>query len=175
MKSQQSGVALIITLLMLVLMTLLGLSSIRSGAMEQKMAVNFRDADMAFQAAEAGLRSAENDIHAATNEILPSSDGATGIWSLDIMDTNGNDTTSWWNEKDTAWWESNAAKQDMDLLGISKQPRVIVEYQYFVPDELVVGDGSTETGLVYYRITSRGTGGSDKSQSLLQSTFARRY
>lgn len=55
----QTGAALIISMIILVLMTLLGLSSIRTSSLEEKMTANLRDQELAFQAAEIALRDAE--------------------------------------------------------------------------------------------------------------------
>ena len=60
---QQSGAVLIISLIMLLLLTLKGASSIQTTSLEEKMAGNLRDLNLAFQAAESALRDAERDIN----------------------------------------------------------------------------------------------------------------
>ena len=57
--NNQRGVALITSLIFLVILTLLGLSVVNSTTAEEKMSRNTRDVDVAFAAAEAGLRDAE--------------------------------------------------------------------------------------------------------------------
>ena len=59
---RQRGAALIVSLILLLVMTLLGVSAMQTNMLEEKMAGNFRDRDLAFQAAEAALRYAENEI-----------------------------------------------------------------------------------------------------------------
>jgi type IV pilus assembly protein PilX len=59
----QSGAVLIISLIMLLLLTLIGASSMQTSSLEEKMAGNLRDRNLAFQAAESALRDAEQDIH----------------------------------------------------------------------------------------------------------------
>ena len=59
---QQSGAVLIISLIMLLLLTLIGASSMQTSSLEEKMAGNLRDRNLAFQAAESALRDAEQDI-----------------------------------------------------------------------------------------------------------------
>ncbi len=59
---RQSGVVLVISLIMLLLLTLIGLSGMQSTILEEKMAGNMRDRNMAFQAAEAALQDAEQHI-----------------------------------------------------------------------------------------------------------------
>lgn len=54
-QSRQSGVALVISLMLLVAVTLVGLASIRGTALQEQMAGNHYDREVAFQAAEAAL------------------------------------------------------------------------------------------------------------------------
>jgi len=57
-KSQQ-GAILIVALVMLLLVTVIGLASIRGTSMQERMAGNLRDQELALQAAEAALRKGE--------------------------------------------------------------------------------------------------------------------
>ena len=58
-SSRQKGAALIISLILLVIMTLLGVAGIRGITQEERMANHSLDRSLAFQATEAGLREAE--------------------------------------------------------------------------------------------------------------------
>lgn len=58
-KRRQSGVALVVALLLLLVITLVGLAAVRSTIMQQKMASNLYDRQVAFQSSEAALRAAE--------------------------------------------------------------------------------------------------------------------
>jgi type IV pilus assembly protein PilX len=60
--SRQSGAVLIISLIMLLLLTIIASVGLQNSGLEEKMAGNLRDRNLAFQAAEAGLRDAEFDI-----------------------------------------------------------------------------------------------------------------
>ena len=57
--TRQRGVALITTLILLVMMTIIAVTAARMAAMEERMAGNTRDRDIALRAAEMGLRDAE--------------------------------------------------------------------------------------------------------------------
>src|SRR3546814_12700111 len=57
--AQQRGVALVIVLILLLVMTLLGLASMRGTLLEERMSGNLFDRSLAFQAAEAALRPGE--------------------------------------------------------------------------------------------------------------------
>ena len=66
-KRRQSGAALVVGLIFLIVLTLLGLTAAQTGIMEERMAGNTRDRNVAFQAAEAALRDAEKDVQCKTN------------------------------------------------------------------------------------------------------------
>ena len=61
-KNSQQGAVLIISLLILLIMTIMGVSSMQSSTLEEKMASNDRDRNIAFQSAEAGMRQAQTYI-----------------------------------------------------------------------------------------------------------------
>src|SRR6185437_14278812 len=65
--SGQRGVALVVALILLVVITLVGLAAVSGTIMQQKMSSNFYDRDVAFQAAEAALRQSQVAIGAATS------------------------------------------------------------------------------------------------------------
>ncbi len=60
--TQQRGVALVIALLLLVVITLVGFSAVRSTIIQQKLAANMYDREVAFQNAEAAMRAAAQQI-----------------------------------------------------------------------------------------------------------------
>lgn len=55
----ERGAVLLVSLVMLLLLTLIGLAGLRMVQLEERMAGNLRDRQMAFQAAEAALRAGE--------------------------------------------------------------------------------------------------------------------
>lgn len=65
-RAAQGGVALVVALILLVVITLVGLAAVRGTIMQQKMTANFYDRQIAFQADEAALRQAEAAILATT-------------------------------------------------------------------------------------------------------------
>lgn len=66
--NRQRGVALVIALLLLVVITLVGFSAIRSTIVQQKLSSNLYDREVAFQNAEAAMRAATDLI--GTNPAL---------------------------------------------------------------------------------------------------------
>lgn len=57
---RQRGAVLIVALVMLLLLTMIGLSSMRGTSLQEAMAGNLRDGNLALQAAEAALRKGED-------------------------------------------------------------------------------------------------------------------
>lgn len=176
MKNKQNGVVLIISMIMLLMMTLLGVTAMKTALMEEKMAGNSRDTSLAFQAAETGLRDAEVWIANEVNEPQKTVSGTNRVWVLEAMDPVTTNATSWWQEPaiNQTWWETNS--QATTAIGkVKTPPHNIIEYKQFIPDTLLKGTGTAEKGMTYYQVTSRGTGGSDQARVLLQSTTARRF
>lgn len=84
--AEQQGATLAIVLIFLVLVTLVGVTGMTTTTLEEKMAGNLKDQNLAFQAAESGLRDAKLDISggvvpgaATTLARNPVLSGATGF------------------------------------------------------------------------------------------------
>jgi type IV pilus assembly protein PilX len=75
--NKESGVVLVVSLIMLMLITLIGVSAMQNTGLEEKMAGNLRDRNMAFQAAEAALRDAEADISNVGGNVPPRISGVS--------------------------------------------------------------------------------------------------
>lgn len=95
----QSGAALPVVLLLLLIVTLLGIASMRGAIMQERMASNTAARSMAFQVAEAGLRQAELIVRDGS-VTFPSSGCASGrcammappadpAWTADDFWTSG--------------------------------------------------------------------------------------
>ena len=62
MPNRERGTALIIAMLFLVILGMLGVTTMTNTTLDERMAGNSRDRDIAMQAAEAALRDAERDL-----------------------------------------------------------------------------------------------------------------
>ena len=177
LKCKQNGAILVVSLIMLLVMTMLAVSAMRSTTLEERMGGNSRNRETAFQAAEAVLRAGESSVEGNTTEPLATSDGSTDIWVLDAPDPDTSNATAWWKEstRDQSWWTTNAVAYTSTLSGVGTGPRYLIEAADFVRDSLNVGSQQDESGQVYYRVTARATGGNDLALALLQSTYAKRY
>lgn len=66
---RERGVALIVSLILLILVTLIGLAAVRGTTSQQRMTANFYDRSIAFQSAEAGLAAGAAALAAGTSNI----------------------------------------------------------------------------------------------------------
>lgn len=166
---RQRGAALATVLILLVVMTLLGLASLRSTQMEERMSGNQLDRGLAFQAAEAALREAE--IRASSRPI------PTGRGCVNGLCGSGNvegDTPVW---KDAAVWAS-APEATTDFASAVDKPKYIIELiASGVPprgacttSDDVSSEGCTGSE-VRYRITARSTQ-AGRAAVMLQSIYA---
>ena len=184
--NDQTGTALIVSLIFLLIMTLIGITAVRTTTLEEKMAGNMRDRNLAFQAAEAALRDAESALSPDNLTIRPFTcrTPPCQIWeknylnidfSKPIQDTpsppNGWD---WDNDRLADQYDYDLLDSSIDLQQVNKYPRYIIEELDFVADELGIGYGVVP-GRLYYRIVARGTGGSDTAQVVTESIYTRRF
>lgn len=78
-RTGQRGVALVVALLLLVVITLVGLAAVRGTIMQQKMAGNMYDRQIAFQSAEAAMRAAAASIPTSPGNIARNCQSASVI------------------------------------------------------------------------------------------------
>ncbi|QIM51343.1 pilus assembly protein [Hydrogenophaga crocea] len=167
--SAQRGVALVIALVLLVLMTLLGLTSMRGVALEERMTGNTYDRSLSFQAAESALREAEALVEA--NRPTPAALAAcvNGICGS----PNPADLERWLDPAfpsppNPGGWQ---AATQVSNGPISLTPQYIVEY---LGDTFPCqpGNPASTNDCKRYRITARSAPGGDRSVVMLQSVFA---
>lgn len=191
MHKYQSGAVLIIGLIMMLLLTIIGLASIRGSGLQEQMAGNTRDRNLAFQAAEAGLRIGEDLLDKTT---IPNFSGGTigywpdlndsssyslltaGSWPV-ISGTNRRLRPSLWIEDQ---WKTNSVQLPANTLNeLSEQPRYTIEQIVVAANAANQGSGADVESLEklaeteYFRVSSRGLGGTVNAEVILQSTYAR--
>ena len=150
------GATLVVALIMLLLIAIIGFGAMQTTTMEERMSGNQRDSNLAFQAAEAGLRDREEWLRTLVTPPAPNN-----TW---LFDSDYN-----WNAPLTYGADSGRTLSD-----VSAQPELVVQEFEFVPDELVVGF-DVRKGRDMYLVLSRGTGQSSNAQTTLESTVAKRF
>jgi len=141
MRHTQRGMSLVMALVFLTILVLVGSSATLNTDLQERMAGNTRNRDLAFQAAEAALRATESTLCAST-----------GTLAYDA--THSNDA-AYWGSFD---WVSNGT-QGPSLNQVATAPRYVVEKMADV--------GTTK----YFRVTARGIGGDSNAVVVLQALY----
>lgn len=150
---QQQGITLLISLIFLMVLSLLGVWAVNTNSMQEKMAGNARNRDLALAAAEAALNHAESTL--SVWRAGPFDGSLAGLLPYDA--TTANDITYW---RDVARWSSYRQVPSGTLNQVAEQPRYVVQRM-----PTPVGGGTAE----YYRVTARGVGGDINAVVVLQS------
>lgn len=190
-KNKQQGAVLATSLVILLVMTIIGVSSMSTTLLEEKMAGNMRDIDLAFQASESALRDGEKDVRDNINTssgfstdceeglCIYSSVGGErwkyhGAWDNDTKIRAYKCFTDVMNSEESDSCMASNGNANFGLKGVREQPVYMVENLANAPvskgSSLVIGyqpSGSSE----YYRITARGKGGSGSAVVVLQSIY----
>lgn len=150
--TRQRGVVLIVALVVLLVLSMLGISSMQGTVMEERMAGNMYDRNLAFQAAEAALRAGEADASAGTNIAYDVSVSSTAAPVGLEYDAN---------------WPATAVDYTVTLAGLATAPEYIIERQRPLPP--LEADQPMQPPLM--RISARGTGRNGTSVVVLQSIY----
>lgn len=131
--TRQRGVALLVVLILLLVMTLLGLASLRGSLMEERMSAALYDRSLAFQASEAALREAEALL--ATGVAFPASGCLAGLCArrTELVSTD----VARWNDPATPWRNSTvtlAVDSDGDGTSITVTPQFVIEQMGDAPN-----------------------------------------
>lgn len=197
----QRGAVLMVALMFLVILTMLAVTSMTGTTLEERMAGQYRDLNIAFQAAEAALRDAERDIYAvgkpgvpAFTPRSPTMSGRTGFG--DGTDTANGACTSGTPAsfgrglcypRDTGPWPrfttaslANGSTVAVPygmytgataLQYVSSQPVYLIEALW---QNIPAGPAKSIAAgplTTYYRINSRGFGGNLATQVTLQEMY----
>lgn len=154
----QRGVALPISMILMIVILVLATSGMDDTLMQERMAGNLRDREAAFQAAEAALREGElwtqaNQAVALANAELEQIDGA--VWDAASPAPTG--------ARAGIYPTSSEIQLDSDPV------------YYVGPPELLWANAGVEVGVetprFLYPVTARGVGGTDKAVVVLRTLF----
>lgn len=175
-QKTNTGVALFISLVLLLVLTILGVSVVQTTSLEIRMARNEHDNVLAFEAAESALRDAEVALEATTSTFAYNDGGAGGLW--DMPDVNDDDR---WDD-DAIWADGRTivAPTAVNAVPNQVQPRYMIEHiatvqrdeNAYQQDNEYNAAGSSDSVDVF-RVTALGFGGSPNSRAMLQTTFGR--
>lgn len=150
---RQRGAALIIGLIMLLILTLLGVTAISNVTLQEKMAGSLIDRSRAFQAAEIALRRAEDYVN---NRNAAQSDATTGTAIYDL--SSGTTQPDPYDIK--AWGDNYLSTPEIaGIIEAENVPRYRIERQ----------NDSLPT---MYRLSAIGYGNRPGTAVVLQVTFS---
>jgi type IV pilus assembly protein PilX len=172
-SSNERGAILVTSLLLLLVLTVLGVSMMKMTNMQERMSGNTRDMNLALQAAEAGLRDGESQIDPFTIINVPTPTGGFGCvicqpGALPIAIDNP--TLFDWAMNGILYGSASGRPA---IFGLTDQPRYKIEEIAFIEDSLINGQEYYEDGRFFYQVSARSSGASGLANVVLQSTYAR--
>jgi type IV pilus assembly protein PilX len=161
---------MVIALVMLLILTLLATASARMTLLDERMMGNTQDRNVAFQAAEAAIRTGETDL---TAPVLPAFNNGNGLWQPAAPGA-----TPVWESVD---WE-NVGGDVLAYNGLADAPGNLVNATaaYHIEEmppvpcvgcSIVAGVVPDEPAI--YRVTARGVGAAGNATVTLQTTYKR--
>lgn len=175
---QEKGAVLVVGLVMVLLISIISVSAIRGSNLQEGMAGNMRERNLAFQASESALRVGESLV--SDKVTAPLMTNSQGLYT----DTYITPTTSILTFTEANWKDTARVKTTtLNLQYVSREPTYIVEQ---LDPDIGVGaamegsaidlEGMKNTGdITPYRVTARGFGASEIAVKTLQTTYNRRY
>lgn len=171
-RATEEGTVLIMAMTFVLILSLIGVTSMTTTALEEKMAGNMSDKNIAFQAAESALVAGEVWIGSQMNK--PVFDPTNGIDGLHLPSTT---STPVWDDS-TGIWSSNDLFSYPALNIVSAQPTYLVEDLGQIPDSggsLVLPANYKASGKNVFRVTARASGTSAAAVAMLQSVYEKRF
>jgi len=181
--SQQRGVVLFVALILLLILSLLGVTAARMQTTEERMARNEDNRQIGAQAAEAALRAAETGLTTGVYAASQFSANANGLYELNPSVSSG----ILWGPPAFIWSTVGAAitYSPTDPLNpmpaLTSLPAAAQSPQYVIenlPAVAMPGDSINQvqysaptSPVTVYRITASGVGADSSTTTILQSIF----
>lgn len=168
--SRQAGAVLIVSLVVLLIVTMIGVSSMRGSVLEEKMAGNVRDRNVAFQGAESTMREAEDFIEGVVS--LGNFTGTGGLYGV------SDPAPAYWDM--TTWTSAGNHVVAGNKYGAYEAPKYYIKhFTTVVGTEGAMnmsgyGDNKGTGDVSIFTITGRATGSSaDSAEVILRSQYGR--
>ncbi len=176
---RQHGAVLVVGLLLLMVMTVLGISSLKTVTLEERMSANTHDRSLAFQAAEAALRVGEQvalnqsqngnsgfqngGFYTDANNQCGQSPCQNGLCSQPDKDC---DPPRWLDSNFNNWVNAT-----VNLGNLAGTPQYFVEF-LGANFPCNINDPTTNLNCRRYRITARSAATNGRAMVILQSVYA---
>ena len=162
-RSRQCGTVLTTSLIILVALTILGLAAMQTTSVEERMAGNLGDQNLAFQATETGLRAGEDFLRIMSpSQIFDAS-------SPGLIPPIANSGAA--SAFQGFWTGGGYRTASTTIAGAAEQPRYVIEELPYTPAPTgsIIFGATLDSGP--YRITARGVGSTASAVTHLQTTF----
>jgi len=166
-RSTQTGVVMFVALILLLILSLLGVTAARMQTVEERMSRNEDNRQLGAQAAEAALRSAENGL--LTGIYTNFAANANGLYEPLLANGSPVSTLDWTVPANTLPYLGPA----LSSVPLKSPPRMVIEN---LPAVAIAGDDISVTSLnptsppvTVYRVTAQGVGADSTSTTTLQS------
>jgi len=167
--NDQGGMVLVTSLVILMILTMLGLSSVQGTSIQELIARNQRDSNLAFNAAETAIIEAENLLNALVSinyessgypVIYDSTSGGSIFADLSVIDP----------------WSGPAA----NTAGDGRAVYIVEHVSTVVSDEDRlnldnIGQNPNACCTQMFRIRARGLGGTDDAQVIIEAAYGKRF
>ncbi|WP_193166328.1 pilus assembly PilX family protein [Microbulbifer hainanensis] len=176
LASRQKGAVLVVCLIVLMVLTMIGVSAARTVLLEEKMTFASRDATVALEVAEALVRQGEVYV-----------DGLSTTGDFDKINWLHTEEGGPDNMLDSATWtNANSIEREVDMEGADGQPlkgRIYIELSGNADkedpaDSITVGGYGQSTGggeIKVFRIVALGQGIADGTERIIVSHYGKRF
>lgn len=184
---KQTGASLIVSLIMLLLLTIIGLSAMQGTVMQEKMVGNMRDTHTSFHAAEIALDYSELWIQDQREKMpfygFPCNPGPCEVFDADVtasnlLSTNAADVQAWMNsatEYGNEALDGGRPREATDIAGVARQPEMLIEYFDFKEDSYETCTTNSCPGDYKFRHTIQAVGSNINSETIIQTVFVKRF
>lgn len=162
---KERGAALITALIILLVMTLLGITAVTTSSLQERMAGNMRDQYMAQQAGDSIIRDGENWIFKLLTRPTPacSPSPTERVWDYSCLDVAA---------QNDAWWAANGYTSNVSNAYVNQNPRYVNEHLQRVSEGSLADNKKVFRH--YYRTNGWSVGASDYARGLFRSVYSRR-
>jgi type IV pilus assembly protein PilX len=173
-RPHERGAILVTSLLLLLVLTIIGLTAMQMTRMQERMSGNARDMNLAFQGAESALRAGERQLQLAISrpiscKILPPPAPCI-VFQKSFLPFVGDQLGTWWIANGQAF----AAVAGAPMPSLPEDPHFVSEELGYVSDDLVSGQ-DPPSGRDFYQVSGHSTGGTGIANTVLQSSYTRRF
>ena len=184
-SAAQGGAALATALILLLVLTIVGVSAFNTIALEETMAGNLREQNIALQAVESAIRDAEINVSTNLGATTIPTNGCTNIGFKLCDATSGPNGASRFVDSDLGaiidnirvdafWGGYGNVHAGVAIPYVYRQPQYIIDTGFVL--DTAEADTKADRGnrIWYDNITARGFGNNPNTIKVVQSNFGRR-